>query len=63
MTIALDRLRFCIARLADPKTSKPERLACWRLIIHIAGDAHDVELQQFDSLKIVKADPALEAPF
>lgn len=62
MTIALDRIRYCVNRLDDPKTKKSERLACWRLIVHIASDAHDVELQQVESLKLVKADSAFEVP-
>lgn len=63
MTVALDRIRYCVQKLADPATGQTERLACWRILIRVAQDEHESELQKFDSANVVKADPCFEAPF
>jgi len=63
MTIALDRIRFFVAKLSDPHTKRPERIACWDLISKTAREAAEKEVQEGDAINSVKADPALEIPF
>lgn len=63
MTVALDRIRFFVNKLADPRTKRSVRLECWRLISSAALDAHEREVQEVDSLNSLKADPALETSF
>lgn len=59
MSIALDRIRFFLAKLSDERTSKRDRMACWRLISSAALDAHEQEVQQFSEATFVMADPSL----
>lgn len=64
MTVALDRIRFFVAKLSDPQTNRTERLACWRLISSAALDAHEKEVQEGDAINlIIETDPATKVPF
>jgi hypothetical protein len=58
---AVDRIAHHVEKLRDPKTKPGFRVMHWRIIIRIAQDEHDQQLEQLAALNAVHADPALNA--
>jgi hypothetical protein len=56
----IESIKRYVSLLEDPKITRTARLALFRGIIDAAHQAHEVEVQQLDSLNSVKADLATE---
>lgn len=62
VSIALDRIRFFVAKLSDERTTRSERMACWELIAKAARLGLEGEVQEMNELNAVMSDPAMEVP-
>jgi hypothetical protein len=58
---AVRRVQKHLLQLGNPRTSRTDRLALWRLISDAALTAWEQEVQQLDSLNFAVCDPNITA--
>lgn len=56
------RIQWRLKQLANPATSRLDRLMIWKSISDAALCAWEKEVNDLDSLNSLKADPVLEVP-
>lgn len=56
------RIRSHLKAVERLDVGRSGRLVLWRLVIRVAQDEYDRELQELESLNSLKADPATEVP-